>query len=165
MREIPLLSGSLSHTVTGGNALRNRLTVRESRLVPRDERSCRVPSLRPLVIMTDEQENVERAGWMPRFTIRTLLAICTLCAVASVIIGTAYRGQYWAWGVTIGLASLVITALVHAAWFGALWLLAQLPERHPTMFPSLASPQASVGGSSTIVAEDSKQGTNVSADG
>jgi hypothetical protein len=54
--------------------------------------------------------------------------VLTLCAVASVIIGTAFRGQAWAWGITIGLASLVVTALVHAAWFGVAWLFAQLPS-------------------------------------
>jgi hypothetical protein len=89
--------------------------------------------------MTEETENVERAGWMPRFTIRTLMVICTVCAVASVIIGTAFRGQYWAWGVTIGLFSLVVTALVHAAWFGFLWVFAQVPERRPVYFPTLSS--------------------------
>jgi hypothetical protein len=52
----------------------------------------------------------------------------TICAVASVIIGTAFRGQTWAWGVTIGLASVLVTALVHGAWFGVAWLFAQLPS-------------------------------------
>jgi hypothetical protein len=65
---------------------------------------------------------------LPRFTIRTLLVMLTICAVASVIIGTAFRGQTWAWGVTIGLASLVVTAVVHGAWFGVAWLFAQLPS-------------------------------------
>jgi hypothetical protein len=78
--------------------------------------------------VAEEAENVERSGLVPRFSIRTLLAICTLCAVASVIIGTAWRGQYWAWGVTIALASLVVTAMVHAAWFGILWVFAQLQQ-------------------------------------
>ncbi|MEX0612771.1 MAG: hypothetical protein WD738_23825 [Pirellulales bacterium] len=64
---------------------------------------------------------------LPRFSIRVLLAILTIAAVAFLIAGMAYRGQYWAWGVTIGLASLVLTALVHAAWFGVVWLFAQMP--------------------------------------
>jgi hypothetical protein len=63
---------------------------------------------------------------LPRFTIRTLLVICTLCAVVFVIAGAAVRGHYWAWGVTIGIGSLVITALVHSAWFGAVWSLARM---------------------------------------
>jgi hypothetical protein len=58
---------------------------------------------------------------LPRFSIRTLLVLLTLGAVASVIIGTAFRGQNWAWGASIGLLSLFVTALFHAAWFAAIW--------------------------------------------
>ena len=68
---------------------------------------------------------------VPRFTIRTLLVVLTIGAVASVIIGTAFRGQNWAWGVTLGLVSLVVTALVHAAWFGVVWMFAQMPSARP----------------------------------
>jgi hypothetical protein len=46
--------------------------------------------------------------------------------MAFLVAGMAYRGQYWAWGVTIGLFSLVLTALVHAAWFGMVWLFAEM---------------------------------------
>jgi hypothetical protein len=63
---------------------------------------------------------------VPRFSIRTLLAMLTVGAVACLIAGMAYRGQYWAWGVTIALASLVVTALLHAALFGVIWIFAQL---------------------------------------
>jgi len=68
---------------------------------------------------------------VPRFSIRTLLIVLTIAAMAAVVAGTAVRGQNWAWGVTIGLASLGLTALVHAAWFGTVWLLAQLPLAEP----------------------------------
>jgi hypothetical protein len=63
---------------------------------------------------------------VPRFSIRTLLMILTAGAVACLVAGMAYRGQYWAWGVTIALASLVVTAFVHAALFGVIWIFAQL---------------------------------------
>ena len=63
---------------------------------------------------------------LPRFTIRGLLALVTLCAFAFVVVGMAARGQNWAWGVTIAMASLVLTALVHGAWFGVVWLFASL---------------------------------------
>ncbi len=66
---------------------------------------------------------------LPQFTIRTLLAICTVCALAFIVAGFAIRGQYWAWGITIGVASLVFTALVHAAWFGLVSLLARAPSQ------------------------------------
>lgn len=65
---------------------------------------------------------------LPRFTIRTLLIVVTLGAFASLIIGMAVRGETWAWGVTIGLLSLLFTGLVHAAWFGLVWLLTQMPS-------------------------------------
>jgi hypothetical protein len=70
---------------------------------------------------------------LPRFTIRTLLVICTLFAVVFVMVGTAYRGQYWAWGVTFGLVSLIVAALVHAAWFGIVSLLARLMSPRPKL--------------------------------
>ena len=63
---------------------------------------------------------------LPRFTIRTMLVILTVCACVFVVIGTAFRGQYWAWGVTFALVSLIVTALVHGAWFGAVWLFVQM---------------------------------------
>lgn len=68
---------------------------------------------------------------IPRFTIRALWVVLTVCAFVSVIVGMAVRGQHWAWGVTIGLLSLVLIALVHAGWFGLVWMLARatLPEQ------------------------------------
>jgi len=78
--------------------------------------------------MASAGEQNENSTLLPRFSIRALLGVLTICAVAFLIAGMAYRGQYWAWGVTIGLASLMLTALVHAAWFGLVWLFAQLPS-------------------------------------
>lgn len=79
----------------------------------------------------------------PRFTIRTALAIVTGCAVVFLIMGMAYRGEKWAWGVTIGVISLLVTALVHGAWFSIVWLFAQvLPVRSSesaSMLPRLSS--------------------------
>ena len=63
---------------------------------------------------------------LPRFTIRTILAVMALCAVLFLLVGTAYRGQTWAWAATIGVLSLAVTALVHAACFGIVWCFAQL---------------------------------------
>lgn len=64
---------------------------------------------------------------LPRFSIRILLLLLTLAAIASVVVGMAVRGQNWAWGVSIGLLSVLITGLVHAAWFGIVWVFAQAP--------------------------------------
>jgi hypothetical protein len=63
---------------------------------------------------------------LPRFTIRTLFVMLTACAVVAVVIGTAFRGQNWAWGVSIAVASLGLTAIVHAAWSGLVSVIAQL---------------------------------------
>ena len=84
---------------------------------------------------------------VPRFTIRTLLVMLTVCAVIFVMIGTATRGQYWAWGVTIGILSVIIVALTHAAWFGIAWLFLQMSQDKPQISESelrqvMASPPA-----------------------
>jgi hypothetical protein len=63
----------------------------------------------------------------PRFSIRTALAVLTVCAVVSLLAGVAVRGQMWAWGITIGALSILVAALVHAAWFGLVWLFSLLP--------------------------------------
>jgi hypothetical protein len=66
---------------------------------------------------------------VPRFTIRTLLLILTVGALVSIIAGFAIRGQQWAWGITIGLLSLAFTALVHAAWFGVVWIISRVSSQ------------------------------------
>jgi hypothetical protein len=90
---------------------------------------------------------------MPRFTIRTLLALLTLCACGFVLIGTAFRGQYWAWGVTIALVTLVATTLVHGALFGIVWLFSQMSLMPPGLasvppFPQSRSGDGDADGSS-----------------
>jgi hypothetical protein len=49
-------------------------------------------------------------------------------AIVFLVAGMAVRGEMWAWGVTFAAMSLAITAIVHAAWFGIVWLFAQLPR-------------------------------------
>jgi hypothetical protein len=66
---------------------------------------------------------------LPRFTIRALLVMLTICAFVFVIAGMAVRGQHWAWGITIGIVSLAVTLLVHAAWFSVVWMLARMQSR------------------------------------
>jgi hypothetical protein len=79
---------------------------------------------------------------LPRFTIRTLLVICTAFAVVFVMVGTAYRGQYWAWGVTFAIVSVIVTFLVHAAWFWIVSLLARVLSPRPEPLPPLAATAA-----------------------
>jgi hypothetical protein len=68
---------------------------------------------------------------MPRFTIRTGLVGVTICALAFVVAGMAVRGETWAWGITIGLVSLLVTLAVHAAWYSLVWTFARLPAAEP----------------------------------
>lgn len=63
---------------------------------------------------------------VPRFSIRALLVMLTLGAVACLIAGMAYRGKDWALAATIALATLIVTALVHASVFGIIWIFAQI---------------------------------------
>lgn len=81
--------------------------------------------------MNNAGEVEQKPLLMPRFTIRALLAVLTLAAFVFVVAGMAYRGQTWAWGVTIGVFSLLATALVHAAWFGIVWIFARISSTSP----------------------------------
>ncbi len=81
--------------------------------------------------MDDDVEVKPKRTLLPRFSIRTLFWMITVSAFAFVMAGMAARGQDWAWGVTIGLASILITVLVHAALFGLVWMFAQLPSARP----------------------------------
>jgi hypothetical protein len=81
--------------------------------------------------MDEVVEDPQSRMLLPRFSIRALLAMLTVCALVFLIAGMAARGEKWAWGVTIGLASVLVTALAHAAWFGVVWLFAQMPSVRP----------------------------------
>ena len=72
---------------------------------------------------------------LPRFTIRALLVMLTVCACIFVIVGLAFRGQQWAWGVTIGILSLGFTLLIHAAWFAIIWGLVRMQSKQPIESP------------------------------
>ena len=63
---------------------------------------------------------------LPRFSIRTALVMLTVGAVGFLIVGMGFRGQHWAWGASIGLLSLLVTALIHAIWFAVIRFFAQL---------------------------------------
>lgn len=62
---------------------------------------------------------------LPRFSIRTLLAILTIVAVISLLAGQALGGRAWALGVTVAAVSAAFTLLVHAGFFIAASLLAR----------------------------------------
>lgn len=79
---------------------------------------------------------------LPRFTLRTILVAITASALFFVLIGAGYRGQMWAWGAAIGVASLAVTLVVQAALFGFVWSCARLSK---TRFDSTV-PTADAGG-------------------
>jgi hypothetical protein len=66
---------------------------------------------------------------IPRFTLRTILVITTVCAGLFLLLGMAARGEMWAWGAAIGVLSLVVAAVVHAACFGIVWCFSRLSDK------------------------------------
>ncbi len=54
---------------------------------------------------------------LPRFSIRTLLAILTGVAVLSLFAGQAWGGRAWAFGLTVAVLSVPAALLVHGAFF------------------------------------------------
>jgi hypothetical protein len=88
---------------------------------------------------------------LPRFTIRTILIVVTICACAFVVVGMAVRGEQWAWGVTIALISLAVTGAVHAAWFGIVWSFARVPSQPPpTRVVAVGKPMDSPAADQTV---------------
>lgn len=83
---------------------------------------------------------------LPRFTLRTILAVTTVAAVFFVLLGAGLRGQQWAWGAAIGVVSLAAVAIVHAAAFGVVWCFARVVSRRspspelPSRLATEASP-------------------------
>jgi len=54
---------------------------------------------------------------IPRFSLRTTLLGMSICAVFSVIAGSAYRGHAWAVVITVAVLSLLVTLAVHAVFY------------------------------------------------
>jgi hypothetical protein len=55
---------------------------------------------------------------IPRFSLRTILKVITVCAVLFLIAGEALRGSAWAVAVTVGVLSVLATLAVHGCFFG-----------------------------------------------
>jgi hypothetical protein len=75
---------------------------------------------------------------IPRFTLRWLLALITVCGGLSMVLAYAVRQQTWAIGVVVGLSALVLVVALHAAAFSCAWLL--------TQFTSMAGGSSKTGG-------------------
>ena len=62
---------------------------------------------------------------IPQYSIRRLMGITAVCAVICLIFGLGARGSLWATGASLGLFALAVVMMVHAAFFGLVWLAAE----------------------------------------
>jgi hypothetical protein len=60
---------------------------------------------------------------IPRFSLRLLLVLTTVSAVFFFVVAHAVDGHFWAIGVSVAGASLLLTLLVHAFFFFLAWSL------------------------------------------
>ena len=58
---------------------------------------------------------------IPRFSLRWLFGLTTVCAVFSLVIAQAYRGQSWAIGVVSFIGAGLVLWSVHIAMFLVVW--------------------------------------------
>lgn len=81
---------------------------------------------------------------IPRFSLRALLIAMAVCAVFSLVIAGAVRGQPWAIGMTAGVAGLASLLLFHPLAFAVAAMLAAV-RRQVTPPPPGTSPFATAG--------------------
>ena len=62
---------------------------------------------------------------IPRFSLRWLLALITVCGGLSLILSYAFQGSAWAIGAIVALGSIVVVVALHAVAFSIAWLLTQ----------------------------------------
>ena len=62
---------------------------------------------------------------IPRFSLRWLLALITVCGGLSLILSYAFQGSAWAIGAIVGMGSIVVVVALHAVAFSIAWLLTQ----------------------------------------
>jgi hypothetical protein len=83
---------------------------------------------------------------IPRFTIRWLLMLTTVCAVFFAMVALALRGHFWALGMSLGVGSLIFTFACYGGVFGVAYVLASLaaasrrPPSGGTPFATAAPP-------------------------
>jgi hypothetical protein len=62
---------------------------------------------------------------IPRYSLRWLLALITVCGGLSMVLAYAVQGQPWAIGASVGFAALALVVSLHAAAFSIAWLMTQ----------------------------------------
>ena len=60
---------------------------------------------------------------IPRFSIRFLLFLTTVCAVFFFIVTLAVQGSQWATAVSVAIVGLLLSMLVQASTFGVAWAI------------------------------------------
>jgi hypothetical protein len=73
---------------------------------------------------------------IPRFSLRWLLIVTTVCGLFFYVVALATQGSHWAIAVSAAIATLLVNFLVYAVFFAFGWLLA-------TLRGSARSPQTS----------------------
>ena len=63
-----------------------------------------------------------RRTLIPQFSLRLILGIVSVLAVAAAVVSLAGRGWAWAAGVSIGLLAIAVAFAVYAVLFGVAWL-------------------------------------------
>ena len=83
---------------------------------------------------------------IPRFSLRFLLMLTTVCAVFFFILTLAIQGSQWATAVSVAMAALLLSMLVQASTFGVAWAFTSLfglfraPESATSPFASSRPP-------------------------
>lgn len=63
---------------------------------------------------------------IPRFSLRWLLALVTVCAGLSLVLSYAMRGEPWAIGIAVGIGTLLSIFVLGAFMFCIAWLISQV---------------------------------------
>ena len=90
---------------------------------------------------------------IPRFTLRWLLLLTTVCGGLSLVLSYAIQGREWAIAVSLALGAIPLLFLLHALAFAVAWGFAQISNGISGMAykPKGASPFASAGPPRQIV--------------
>lgn len=70
-----------------------------------------------------------RQSLLPQYSLRQMLLVMTGCGVVFLAFSFAVRGAVWAVGIAVGVLSIALAMLVYAAFFGAVWAVAQTAAR------------------------------------
>ena len=66
---------------------------------------------------------------LPQYTIRWLLILTAVCGGFFLMVTSAIEGQIWAAAITIAAAGLLLTLILHALLFAAVWAISLPMER------------------------------------